>query len=229
MCLTHRYYDPGAGKFINRDPIGYEGGANLYGFCGGNPVNESDPSGLAPTVSLSGVTASPIDYAKVGRTVSRYLRYLPSMKELVDAAAQSDTPITPTPLAPGTSDSPDARAMQEIERETERTQRPLTLPGVRGYNAPRVPGYDQHHLDPPYGPHPPGYRTGPTIDVLNQNMPRRIPNGINMHTGPGDHQQSLDKHIQELGYSRRAYIALPHAKRQLLLRRYYSSQGIPYE
>jgi len=47
LCLTHRYYDPGTGKFINRDPIGYQGGANLYGFADGNPVNESDPSGFA--------------------------------------------------------------------------------------------------------------------------------------------------------------------------------------
>ena len=45
LCLTHRYYDPGTGKFLNRDPIGYQGGANLYGFCAGNPVNESDPDG----------------------------------------------------------------------------------------------------------------------------------------------------------------------------------------
>ncbi len=47
LCLTHRYYDPGTGKFINRDPIGYQGGENLYGFADGNPVNESDPSGFA--------------------------------------------------------------------------------------------------------------------------------------------------------------------------------------
>ena len=46
LCLTHRYYDPGTGKFINRDPIGYKGGINLYGFVGNNPVNESDPSGF---------------------------------------------------------------------------------------------------------------------------------------------------------------------------------------
>ena len=49
LCLTHRYYDPGAGKFINRDPIGYAGGANLYGFCEGNPVNASDPNGTDST------------------------------------------------------------------------------------------------------------------------------------------------------------------------------------
>ena len=46
LCLTHRYYDPGTGRFVNRDPIGYQGGVNLYGFAGGNPVNESDPSGF---------------------------------------------------------------------------------------------------------------------------------------------------------------------------------------
>ena len=48
LCLTHRYYDPGTGKFINRDPIGYGGGANLYGFADGNPINEDDPDGTAP-------------------------------------------------------------------------------------------------------------------------------------------------------------------------------------
>ena len=44
--LTHRYYDAGAGRFINRDPIGYGGGMNLYGYADGNPVNESDPDGF---------------------------------------------------------------------------------------------------------------------------------------------------------------------------------------
>ena len=41
----NRYYDPGNGRWLTRDPIGYAGGANLYGYCGGGPVNEADPSG----------------------------------------------------------------------------------------------------------------------------------------------------------------------------------------
>jgi len=58
LCLTHRYYDPGTGKFVNRDPIGYKGGINLYGFADGNPVNESDPNG---TLSPSQPTVDPLD------------------------------------------------------------------------------------------------------------------------------------------------------------------------
>jgi RHS repeat-associated protein len=42
----YRYYEPGVGKWINRDPIAEEGGLNLYAFCGNDPVNEVDPLGL---------------------------------------------------------------------------------------------------------------------------------------------------------------------------------------
>jgi RHS repeat-associated protein len=46
--LTHyRFYDPGAGRWLNRDPIGEAGGTNLYGYVGGNPVNRVDLLGLS--------------------------------------------------------------------------------------------------------------------------------------------------------------------------------------
>jgi RHS repeat-associated protein len=41
-----RYYDPKLGRFLNPDPIGFEGGdTNLYAYVGNNPVNRTDPQG----------------------------------------------------------------------------------------------------------------------------------------------------------------------------------------
>ncbi len=41
-----RYYDPQAGRFINRDPAGITGGLNLYAYVADNPVNLVDPFGF---------------------------------------------------------------------------------------------------------------------------------------------------------------------------------------
>jgi len=41
------YYDPGTGRFISEDPIGFLGlDANLYGYVGNDPVGFVDPFGL---------------------------------------------------------------------------------------------------------------------------------------------------------------------------------------
>ncbi|MDP2989177.1 MAG: RHS repeat-associated core domain-containing protein, partial [Kiritimatiellota bacterium] len=42
VYLRNRYYAPGTGRFNAPDPIGYSGGANLYGYCGSDPVNQTD-------------------------------------------------------------------------------------------------------------------------------------------------------------------------------------------
>ena len=60
--LTHRYYDAGAGRFINRDPIGYKGGINLYGFAGNNPINRMDPEGTE--IAYSGFSPAEKKYVQ---------------------------------------------------------------------------------------------------------------------------------------------------------------------
>jgi len=41
-----RYYHPGLGRWIGKDPMGEVGGLNLYGYVGGDPINWMDPYGL---------------------------------------------------------------------------------------------------------------------------------------------------------------------------------------
>jgi RHS repeat-associated protein len=46
MLLGARYYDASVGRFISRDPIGYEGGLNVYSYCTNGPTSLIDPEGL---------------------------------------------------------------------------------------------------------------------------------------------------------------------------------------
>ncbi len=44
MPMGHRMYDPQIGRFMSQDPA--RAGRNWYAYCGGDPVNRMDPSGL---------------------------------------------------------------------------------------------------------------------------------------------------------------------------------------
>ncbi len=43
----NRFYAAGLGRWVNRDPIGYADGWNLYGYIGGMPTIGTDPMGQA--------------------------------------------------------------------------------------------------------------------------------------------------------------------------------------
>jgi RHS repeat-associated protein len=52
-CYRARYYQADMGRFVGRDPIGYDSGdTNLYRYVRGNPLNATDPSGNRPSPSV---------------------------------------------------------------------------------------------------------------------------------------------------------------------------------
>jgi len=41
-----RYYDPGAGRFLSEDPLGFKGGPDFYAYVDNRPTRYKDPLGL---------------------------------------------------------------------------------------------------------------------------------------------------------------------------------------
>ncbi len=48
LHVGHRYYDPSSGRFVQRDPIGIDGGTNVYAYLDSQVVGDVDPVGLQP-------------------------------------------------------------------------------------------------------------------------------------------------------------------------------------
>ena len=53
-----RHYTPRWGRFLQPDPIGIQGGVNLYAYVGNDPLNFTDPNGLAKDAIVAGVRGS---------------------------------------------------------------------------------------------------------------------------------------------------------------------------
>ena len=55
----YRAYDSGLKRWLNRDPIGEDGGINLYGYVGGNPLAFEDPQGTRYSNCKAGGNKNP--------------------------------------------------------------------------------------------------------------------------------------------------------------------------
>jgi len=56
----NRDYDPKMGRYVQSDPIGFDGGVNSYGYVGGNPMGSVDELGLR--VGILRISPTPIAY-----------------------------------------------------------------------------------------------------------------------------------------------------------------------
>jgi len=63
----NRYYDPEVGQYTSSDPIGIDGGLNVFAYVGGNPVGFVDFFGLAPGESFDSEVAAAKDAYKYAR------------------------------------------------------------------------------------------------------------------------------------------------------------------
>ena len=66
VFLRARYYDPEIGRFIKKDPIGLDGGKNVYLYANGNPILYSDPEGEIPVPIVAAIVGGLIGAAAGG-------------------------------------------------------------------------------------------------------------------------------------------------------------------
>jgi RHS repeat-associated protein len=116
ILTTFRYYDPVNGRFLNRDPTGYTGGINIYGYTGNNSVNSDDPYGLNGFgIQGGGAIEAGLGYLGIGGNFSGGIGYFwskagNSIGSFLDAGAFAGWPggwsAVPRPPSPGCITSP---------------------------------------------------------------------------------------------------------------------------
>ena len=95
-----RFYNPGWGRWINRDPIGEAGGSNLYAMVGNDPINVIDDYGLFVPAAAP-IVATPVGAGVALSIVVTYGIYRASDALALQYYQQKDNGLpAPTKLPP---------------------------------------------------------------------------------------------------------------------------------
>jgi RHS repeat-associated protein len=86
-CVRFRWYSPVYGRWLERDPVGYRDGMNLFSYCSAAPAHLRDPFGLDDGIRLQ-VSFSNCDPTQQQRITAALLA-LPSL--LASKLAELDT------------------------------------------------------------------------------------------------------------------------------------------
>lgn len=88
-----RYYNPSTGRWPSRDPIGEQGGINLYGFVANNPVSRRDFLGLKLdeyTGDVAKLVLSPTENMQEG-SIGEHLAEIVDFNYSTDLLMKSDS------------------------------------------------------------------------------------------------------------------------------------------
>jgi RHS repeat-associated protein len=98
-----RYYSPVLGRFLSRDPIGYQSGSDLYEYVWDNPLTRFDPLGTNPAIVLVvpilGLTAAEAAAAAMGLTLIACLANDACIKAIMEGIEAGVQAIGATALA----------------------------------------------------------------------------------------------------------------------------------
>ena len=104
----NRYYDPRLGRFLSPDPLGQAAGRNVYAYVGGDPLDQTDPSGLCfeDACVVEGIGAGVL-YAGASALVAAgvCIETCGSIIQSINSAAASIFNSAP-PLPPGVGPGP---------------------------------------------------------------------------------------------------------------------------